>query len=291
MRPMTRYLIVGGDSLIGARLARMLQGQGEVLATSRRPGRPQQPYLDLASGQTDAACAARADVAIICASITSIQACQADPAGTARINVYETLRLIEALAGSGCFVVFPSSNAVFDGRSPYPAEDSPPSPTTEYGRQKSAVECRIQAREESAQRVALVRLSKVVSAESGMAAEFIQRLRRGSACPAFEDLLLCPASLDYVCAGLAAVAAARKPGIFHLSGAVEMSYARFALHLAGRLGADPSLVRPGSSGAANTGVLFRPAHPALGMRDTRQMLGLSPETLDSLLDALVADAD
>ena len=286
---MTRYLIVGGDSLIGARLARVLQGKGEVLATSRRPDRRPQPFLDLASGQTDAACAVHADVAIVCASITSIQACQADPAGTARVNVTETLRLIERLADAGCFVIFLSSNAVFDGRSPYPDEDAMLSPTIEYGRQKAAVEARIRELAATTRRVAIVRLSKVVSAQAGMAAEFIRRLRLGVPCPAFADLLLCPASLGYVCTGLAAIAATRESGVFHLSGAEEMSYAQFALHLAVQLGVAPSLVIAEDSGRADAGVVFRPLHPALGMRRTRRLPGLAPQALESLLGELVAE--
>lgn len=284
---MTKYLIVGGDSLIGAHLENILTGRGEVVSTTRRPDRPGRAFVDLATGRADAALAAGAEVAFICASVTRMQACETDPDGSRRINVTETVRLVSRLAGEGCFVVFLSSNTVFDGRSPFPVEDSVRSPTTEYGRQKCAAEEQILGVSGSRERVAVVRLSKVVAAANGMTADFLRRLRQGEPCPAFDDLLLCPASLAYVGAGLAVVAAARSPGIFHLSGAEEMSYAAFARHLARRIGADPALVVPGQSGDAGVNALFRPDHPALGMARTRRLLRLVPEQTEQMMNALV----
>jgi dTDP-4-dehydrorhamnose reductase len=238
------------------------------------------------TGDTDAACATKADVAFVCAAMTNIQSCEADPLASRKINVTETVRLVERLVGEGSFVVFLSSNTVFDGQTPFPDEDAPCSPTTEYGRQKRVAEEQILGESGSRERVAVVRLSKVVAPANGMTADFLRRLRQGVPCPAFADLFLCPASLAYVGAGLAVVAAARSPGIFHLSGADEMSYAGFARHLAGRVGADPALVVPGNSAEAGASVLFRPDHPALGMARTRRLPGLVPEQTEQMLNAL-----
>ena len=281
---MTKYLIAGGDSLIGTHLARRLAGKSVVASTTRRTGHPERIFLDLMTGDTDAACTTKSDVAFVCAAMTSIRSCEADPLTSRKINVTETARLVERLVGEGCFVVFLSSNTVFDGNTPFPDEDAPCSPTTEYGRQKREAEEQILGK--ASERVAIVRLSKVVAPESGIAADFMRRLRDGSPCPAFTDLFLCPASLAYVGAGLVAVAAARIPGVFHLSGTDEMSYTQFALHLAGRIGADPGLVVPGTSSEAGVSVLFRPVHPALGMARTSRLLGLAPEQLDHMMNEL-----
>jgi dTDP-4-dehydrorhamnose reductase len=287
---MPRYLIVGGDGLIGSALRESLGGGGDVVATTRRADDSGRIRLDLESGQLDAAFAARCDFAFVCAGITSIQACEARPDESRRVNVTETVRLMEGLAAGGCHTIFISSNAVFDGQSPFPDEDALHSPTTEYGRQKAAVEREVRNSARLARGVSIVRLSKVVSAGSGMAQEFLGRLRAGEPCRAFEDLMLCPASLAYVCAGLLAIASARSPGVFHLSGAEEMSYAGFAGLLAGRLGAPSGLVIPESSREAGTKLLYSPRHPGLGMIRTRERTGLAPESLHDLLDVLVPDA-
>lgn len=283
---MTKYLIVGGDSVIGRHLEGILSGRGEVVSTTRRACIQGRLFLDLSTGSADGAFSANADVAFVCASVTRMQDCETDPDGTRRINVTETVRLVRSLAGQSCFVVFLSSNTVFDGRSPFPGEDAAYSPTTEYGRQKCLAEDQMLGDPGSRERVAVVRLSKVVTPANGMAADFLRRLRQGTLCPAFADLLLCPVSLAYVGAGLAAVATARIPGIFHLSGADEMSYAGFAQHLAGHVGADLALVVQGNSSEAGGSVLFRPDHPALGMARTRRLLGLVPEQTEQMLNAL-----
>ena len=284
---MTRYLVVGADGTIGARLAHALQGSGEVVATSRRPGQAGKVLVDLAEGRIDEAFAARSDVAFVCAAVTSIQGCEDDPDGTRQVNVTGTLRLLQGLADAGSFAVFLSSNTVFDGQQAFPDEDTPHSPTTEYGRQKAAVERQIAMAPGLKERVAIVRLSKIVSPGSGMVAQFLGRLRSGQPSPAFEDLLLCPASLAYACTGLQAIGSARTPGVFHLSGAEEMSYARLAGLLAGRVGADPRLVVPEKSSGARAGVLFSPRHPGLGMIRTRRLAGLEPESTDALIEKLV----
>ena len=88
------FLIVGGDSEIGAAAHRAMQARGlAAAATTRRRElvRPERPFLDLASDislfvpppQTQAVC--------ICAAIARIAACAADPKGTAFINVDQTL--------------------------------------------------------------------------------------------------------------------------------------------------------------------------------------------------------
>lgn len=285
---MTKYLIVGGDGLIGSQLERDLLIQGEVAASTRRLDCSSKIFVDLSAGQIDAALAVNADVAFICAAMTNIKDCEADPRGSRKINVTETVRLIKSLAGSGCFVVFLSSNTVFDGQSPFPAEDASYSPTTEYGRQKVSVEQVIRNSPDLAGGVAIARLSKIVSSTSGFAAVFLRRLNAGEPCHAFDDLLLCPVSLGYICAGLIAIANVRQPGIFHLSGANEMTYAQFAGDLAKHAGAAPGLVVSGNSRDSNVSVLFRPQHPALGMVRTRQLLGLAPQEAPNLMNELLS---
>lgn len=56
-----------------------------------------------------------------------------------------------------------------------------------------------------------------------------------------------------------------------------MSYAQFATELASRLGLEAGRVRSVSSLAKGLQLAFKPAHPALGSRRTREQ-GIEPET-------------
>lgn len=284
------YLVVGADGLVGAGLVALMSKVGaDVTATTRRPegaGGTNRVFFDLADVDTNALPSSEYSVAFLCAAITGIAACEDDPARTQRVNVLNTVALAKRLLAAGSRIVFLSSNTVFDGAAAWPDEDAPYSPACEYGRQKVSVERQLLSLSTPAVPVAIVRLSKVLTPEGGMVAEFLRHLVGGEPCPAFSDLHMCPVSLDYTTSSLLAVARAGMPGIFHLSGEAEMSYADFASHLATRLAADPSLVRPSSSAASSARVVFRPAHPGLGMQRTREQLNISPEPLNDLLVAI-----
>ena len=86
---------------------------------------------------------------------------------------------------------------------------------------------------------------------------------------------------------LLAVAEAKGSGVFHLSGAEEMTYADFARRLASCSGADVNLVRPISSADVSASDFFRPEHPALGMKRTSKLLGITPEPAVHLLKQIL----
>ncbi|MFA5166924.1 MAG: sugar nucleotide-binding protein [Candidatus Omnitrophota bacterium] len=287
------YLVVGGDGVIGSQLVKEFRSSGvNVVATTRRAveGGESLMRLDLASDSdlSSWTCPAKNGVAFLCAGITSIASCETEPWSSRRVNVTNTLALARSLYASGMRIVFLSSNAVFDGAMAEPEEDSAYCPSTEYGRQKVSTEQGLIALSEGVGSVAIVRLSKVLTSTSGVTAEFIRRLAAGKPCPAFDDLRMSPISLSYVLKALFAIAGTKYPGIFHLSGAEEMSYADFARRLATSMGADPGLVRPLSSTALGVRVLFRPKHPALDMKRTGKLLGIAPEPTTHLLKQLVA---
>src|SRR5262245_11729809 len=112
-----RALVIGGDSLVGSVLQVHCRKLGfAVHATSRRAAGQQDSssvFLDLANPDFIPLQGARYDAAFICAAVTSMQACQAEPLRSRRINVDNTLNLMRRLAGRGTHLVFLSSSQVF----------------------------------------------------------------------------------------------------------------------------------------------------------------------------------
>lgn len=289
----TQYLIVGGDGLLGSNLVLRLRSLGEcVVATTRRAMDPGKHLirLDLSSDAEVASWThpTRADVAVFCAGVTSLASCETAPAVTRQINVTNTLILAKKLYSSGARIIFLSSNAVFDGNSILAEENSAYCPSTEYGRQKAAVEKELFSLSAATGSVKIVRLAKVLTSTSGMASEFIKKLSAGQFCPAFDDLRISPVSLSYVLDSILTITMSHHSGIFNLSGAEEMTYADFAMRLAGQMGVDHSYVQPTSSLSAGVKVLFRPVHPALGMKRTSALTGIVPEPTAHLLAQLVS---
>lgn len=284
-----KYLVLGGDGLIGSHLVKKLRSFGlNVVATTRRVSEQSATsiYLDFSSDLSSWDYPANIKIAFLCAGITSMASCEKEPQISQLVNVTNTLVLAKKLYTSGTRIIFLSSNAVFDGTIAYQEEDGKCSPSTEYGRQKVSVEKELTALSGGSGSIAVIRLSKVLTARSGIAAEFIKRFNIGETCQALDDIRISPVSIPYVLKTLIAVAETKWSGIFHLSGAEEMTYAEFARRLAVYFGANQNLAKPLSSKVAGVNALFRPEHPALGMKRTSELIGVAPEKTDDLFGQL-----
>lgn len=287
MQIFRRCAVVGSDGVVGRSLLKFSNRIAEeTIGTTRRDGSAAQLHLDLVTQNFDALLKLRPEVAFLCAGMTAIGDCENNPERSWLINVEATTQLARQLLACGCFVVFLSSNTVFDGCSPWPDETAPYSPSNEYGRQKVAAEQALRALPGADERVAIVRLSKVLLPDEGVIGNLFQNLKQGLRCSLFSDLKMSPVSLQYVTESLFHIALQRRAGVFHLSGAEELSYSEYAKKLATRYGYDADLIEPVESTAAAATVLFRPEHPGLRMRLTTEWLGLAPEPLEHMFNAL-----
>lgn len=288
MSALQRWMVVGGDGLVGKHLMGVARSVDRVLLGTGRRSAGEGLTLDLERDDFSAALSWAPDVAFLCAAVTSMQQCRDDPARTHRINVENTVKLAAGLLAQGCFVIFLSSNTVFDGLVERPAESEPYQPVTEYGRQKVAAESALRALPGAAERLAIVRLSKVVVPYAGLPQAFLESLRTREPLHAFSDLMIAPVSLAYVGNGLLAIASRRESGVFHLSGQSELSYSDCAFKMARYAGLNQDLVVAVHSSSTTVEVLFRPEFPALGMPATQDILGIAPEPIEDVLAFLLA---
>lgn len=223
------HLIVGKDSLLGAAAATALRSEERQVITTTRRGTTGPPHhLDLAL-PLDRASLPRATVAYLCAAITSIAACESDPVATDKINIAGMIALAEALIANGTFVVFLSTNLVFDGSKPFIPADAPPCPSTAYGRQKAEVERHLLQYGSNA---AILRLSKVIGPETPLFAGWREKLERGEAITPFHDMVMSPVSASFAAGALVRIGEARKGGLYQLSADRDVSYAEAASWMA-----------------------------------------------------------
>src|SRR6185437_12064541 len=287
------FLIVGGDSEIGAATYRAMQAQGlAAAATTRRhelvsAGRP---FLDLAADfdlfeappQTTAVC--------ICAAIARIAACAADPKGTAFVNVERTLALADKFLARGIYVLFLSTNQVFDGQMPHVAPDAPYSAVSEYGRQKARTETALRERMAGGAPAGILRLAKVVSTRMALFDGWIADLSAGKTIGAFCDMTLAPTPVDLVCAAIIALLQDRLPGIFQFTGPRDVSYAEVGRFLATYRNADPSLVKETSARSAGLPEGSTPTNTTLDSAALRERYGLAAPDVWQVVTQLAATA-
>jgi dTDP-4-dehydrorhamnose reductase len=281
-------LVVGADSAIGAALLRRLQAAGRpVVGTSRRPDRDRTlHYLDLAA-VPETWTGPDVSVAYLCAALARVEDCRRDPVGSARVNVIGITRLAEQLAATGAFVVFLSTNHVFDGTRPGRKIDEATSPANEYGRQKAEAERRLPALPGAA----VMRLTKVLAEPNPLFAGWLADLVQGRRIHPFSDMVMAPVPLDTVVSALTRLGEVRRAGIWHLSGERDVSYAEAALWGARIIGAEASLIEPVTTKMALPNAEAPARHTTLDVGPLTALLGVTvPDVVTTVCDAFRSQA-
>lgn len=266
-------LVVGSDSQIGRALSVAAASHGhDVWQTTRRPERIGGRSLSLDLSGDVAHWPLPPEVpnaAVFCGAVTSIKACEEHPSATRAVNVDAVAVLAKRLADAGTFVVFLSSNQVFNGRTAFAAATDAPDPQTEYGRQKADAEAAVLGLGE---RAAVLRLSKVVATGAAPFADWAARLVAGETVQPFHDMVVSPVSIDVVVTALLRLVETRASGVMQLSANADLTYADVATRLGKALGASPSCIVPRSH--RDAGVSFSPRHTTLDSTRAEQELGV-----------------
>lgn len=293
MENKSAYLVIGADSLVGGETIRAFKRRGaKVYGGTRRIDTlsGERVFVDFEAAEPPTL---PADVgrALVVAAATNYDRCAKDPRARV-VNVELIPRLIGNLLERGIFVTYISTNSVFGGDRPWPGEDDPHAPGLPYAVQKSESEARTR---EIAERLALVdrynvvRLTKIMNAGVSPLPAWFAAWERGDAIEPFADLIFAPMSTRFVGEGLVSLASAGIPGNLHLSGAENISYVDLANALAGRLGIDPSLIRPTTATEKGVHIPFKPRYSGIGMLKTNALCGVSPQPFAELVDDIVSD--
>jgi dTDP-4-dehydrorhamnose reductase len=271
------YLIIGGDSEIGAVARHRLAESGAAVAvtTRRAGGAAGRIPLDLATPPCDWPVPPGIESACLCAAIARLSDCAADPIGSARINVEHSVALVERLVARGIHVLFLSTNQVFDGTSPHTAPDTPTAPVSEYGRQKARTEAALLALQGQGAPIGILRLAKVISPGIALLRSWAEALKAGRPIRAFADMMMAPTPVALAASAIEALLRARAQGIYQLTGPLDVSYAEIGRHIAERVGAPSSLVEPVTAASAGMPAGTTPRHSTMDSSRLEQRFGIS----------------
>ena len=285
------WLLIGGDSEIGAAAYRSLKARGvTAAATTRRKTQvtADRPFLDLSAPLENWEPPSGTSAACIFAAVARIEACEADPRASAHVNVTQTLALADRLLGRGVPVLFLSTNQVFDGTVPNVAADAPHSPLTEYGRQKSRAEAGFFSRMEQGMPAAVLRLAKVVSRDMPLLCDWSEKLAAGQPIRAFSDMTMAPVETAMVCDAIAMLMKDGARGIFQLTGPRDLSYLEIGRHIAAELGVARSLVGEGTTVEAGLPAGSGRMHTTLDSSRLRDEYGVAPPDVLAVVNSVVA---
>jgi dTDP-4-dehydrorhamnose reductase len=284
------FLIVGGDSEIGGAAFLALKSQDHaVAATTRRRDRVARDrlFLDLAASLDGWEPPQGATSACVCAAVARLADCAADPQTSAHINVSQTLTLVDKLLRRGIYVLFLSTNQVFDGRVPQVPPHAPHSPVSEYGRQKARIESALREYITRGAPIGILRLAKVVSPHMPLLQRWIADLVKGVPIDAFTDMTLAPTRITSVTSAISSLLSERASGIFQLTGPRDVSYADVGLFLADKLGVETSLVRAASARSAGLPLGATPLHTTLDSSALRDRFGIEVADVWQVIDSVM----
>jgi dTDP-4-dehydrorhamnose reductase len=234
-----RCLIVGVDGSFGGALSRSLRSLGhEVVATTRRRERAGELFLDLVAPLPPLP---RVDAVVICAAMARLEECRRYPELAHRVNVEAPLEIGRILTQAGARMILLSTSAVFGCLAPYVEESARPMPRSVYGRIKAEAESRLL---ELGSQVSVLRLTKVVKPNAGLLSEWIRHLGERRPVQAFDDCRFCPLTVAHVVDAITAVVEGGQGGVYHLSGATDVSFAEAASFFAERIGVTNDLIEP-----------------------------------------------
>ena len=238
------YLIIGGDSSIGNALSIYLEAQSyKYFYSTRRKSisRTNSVFIDLSDPSTFSCLTqfSQKMVVIFCSAITSIAQCEENAEYTKTINVTNTINMIDRLSELGHFIIFLSTNLVFNGIDKSPTPYSPKKPTTNYGYYKSIVEDYLLSNVESS---VILRLSKVLDNHDPLFTTWAKSLSINEPITPYSNKLFAPVSTMAALKAIVSISPVKSKRIYQLSAFKDISYYDAALEFAKSLLVDTNLV-------------------------------------------------
>ncbi len=244
-----KLLITGASGLYGSKLAEQALSVGhEVFSVhSQHPAEFGVPLqLDVVDKDKVRAefMRIKPDVVVHAASMTDVDKCELNRDFAWKINVDGTKNVTEASKACGSFLLYISTDYVFDGSKGLYSETDLPSPVSYYGYTKLKAEEHVQkvADEFCIARPSVIYGAKPAAGKVNFALWVLNKLKNGEKPTVFVDQWNSP-TLNTSLAEMTLEAAERRlTGLYHFSGATRINRFEFAAKIAQTFGFDESFL-------------------------------------------------
>jgi dTDP-4-dehydrorhamnose reductase len=248
-------LITGANGFLGYYLTALLLQKGQkVIATGRGEcrlpfqGRPHFQYetLDISNPVMDSSVFKKHKPRIVvhAGAMSKPDECEFNRELAYAINVLGTEHVLQASAVHGSFVIFISSDFVFDGQRGMYREEDIPGPVSFYGSTKLQSEQLVQMYpfDWSIVRTVLV-YGKAMTGRNNLLTIVKEKLEKGEAYCVVDDQVRTPTYVEDLANGIVAVMEKKYNGVIHISGDEILTPYQMATRTAEYLGLDVSLLK------------------------------------------------
>jgi dTDP-4-dehydrorhamnose reductase len=228
--------------------------------------------LDRVTDIVAAVDAVQPDVVIHTAGLTSVEACEADPALAQHVNVDLAGRVAEACAARGVRMVQISTDHLVDGRSALGSEADPIAPQNVYARTKAEAEQRVLARLPGALVVRTNFYGWGPRYRWSFSEQMVHSLRQGTPLTLFSDVFYTPILAETLIETVHALLERGAKGVLHVVGDDRLSKLDFGVRLARVFDLDTTLIREGRL-VDQPSLVRRPLDMSLSNAAARRILG------------------
>lgn len=300
-----RILITGGAGFIGSYLATTMQSKYDVVTVDTKafPRRDNHIVCDLTDSRTTQNLLndTNPDVIIHCAAMKNLLRCDRNRARAFETNVNMTRKLAEYASRNDIFMVYLSSDQVFDGRKGFYIEDDEVHPLNIYGQTKLEGEHAVIhiTRNAAICRTAMVygqfpphlrdHVNRETSRDTFEGADqslfpqwIVAKLEKGETTRVYSDRFCTPTYIGDLGNMIHSVIADQKRGLFHTAGPERVNRYEYAKMIAEVWDLNTSLLEP----VTYTELVERPADCSLSIEKARRELSANPTPLKEGLEKL-----
>lgn len=299
--PFRQVIVIGGTGQAGSRLVELFRSRSDLrlLATSRTTRRDEKvtwDVLDLDGTKEDVLASLRAmqkhlvlgepTALFLAAAYTNVEGCEQDPIRNERINVQNSIAVLDWGRRLGAHLTFFSTDYVFDGRSGPYSENDEINPLSKYGQGKAQVEKWLH--DNVPQSSLVVRTTGVYDYQLGSKNFLMQMLEawgQGRTTKITSDQKSNPVWAVELVKATVELVSMKESGIFHIAGGSVLFRDEFARLIAQIFGYDPALVLPIKTSQLQQKAA-RPLASGLYTKKLNGRLGWTPSEPETVLNLL-----
>ena len=244
-----KYLVTGSAGLIGSQLVFDLVQSGQTVYSCYNETKPLHGIpikLDLLNLKEISKTIKKfhPDLIIHLAALTDVEKCESESKLAYLINTKATEQIAKEAKHLGCFLIYLSTDYVFDGRKGMYDENDSTNPINCYGKTKLDGE---KAVESSNTQWSIIRTSTPFGnhlTKKTFPVWIIENLQKNKTLDLLDDQFTSPTYVPNLSKMIIDIANHNLLGFFHLSGSTRISRYDFAKLIVEKLGLDNSLIKP-----------------------------------------------
>tara|TARA_B100000029_G_scaffold43584_1_gene40367 strand:+ start:9593 stop:10465 length:873 start_codon:yes stop_codon:yes gene_type:complete len=285
-----KFLVTGSSGLVGQQVSKDLSMSYEVVSCYNKAepeyGEPVKMDLQNPDEISNVLTQTNPDVILHLGGMTDVELCEKEKTSAFKINSEATEIIAKESANLGSFLVYVSTDYVFDGNAGMYNENDEPNPLGFYAKSKLDGEKHVQ---KYSPKYCIARISTpfgIHQRKKSFPVWVIENLKQKKQINVLTDQITSPTYVPNLSKMLIEISNKKIDGILHVSGATNVSRFDMARMIADKLEYDQSLLNPITIDDMNWNAK-RPRNSSLDTSKANSILEESPQKLDQSIELFI----